>query len=131
MKGFSMGAFNSQKNRAVWFDVPVANLDRAIEFYQAVLAVRVDRLGGDTPCGVIDHQEGNGGCLVEGKEEIGAGGVLVYLNVNGRIRDAIGKVVPQGGSIIHDVHSIAPHGVRAVILDSEGNRVALHSEFDD
>ena len=77
-----------------------------------------------------EHKEGNGGCLVLNKEEIAAGGVMLYLNANGRIRDAVGKVVPNGGSVIQDTHAIGPHGFRAIVLDSEGNRIALHSETD-
>lgn len=126
-----MGGFNSQKNRAVWFDIPVANLDRAAAFYEAILLVGVEkRTYGDFSFGVIDHEDGNGGCLIPSKEEIASGGVLVYLNVNGRIREAISRVVPHGGTVIEDVQSIEPHGFRAVILDSEGNRMALHSETD-
>ena len=126
-----MSDFNSQNNRAVWFDIPVADLDRAANFYRAVLGVRVDKeTFGDFSLGVIEHEGGNGGCLVLNKEEIAAGGVLLYLNANGRIRDAVSKVVPNGGSVIQDTHSIGPHGFRAVVLDSEGNRIALHSETD-
>ena len=33
--------FNSKNNRAVWFDIPVADLDRAKEFYEAVLNIQV------------------------------------------------------------------------------------------
>jgi uncharacterized protein len=126
-----MGEFNSKYNRAVWFDVPVTNMDRAITFYSAVLAVRVDKESfGDTSIGVIEHHDGNGGCLVNDEAEIGAGGVLIYLNVDGRIRDAVEKVLPHGGTVVKPVHSIGPHGFRAVVLDSEGNRVALQSNTD-
>ena len=126
-----MSNFNSQRNRAVWFDIPVADLDRAANFYRAVLGVGVTKdTYGDFSFCVIEHNEGNGGCLVLNKEEIAAGGVMLYLNANGRIRDAVGKVVSNGGSVVHDTHAIGPHGFRAVILDSEGNRVALHSETD-
>jgi uncharacterized protein len=126
-----MSEFNSQNNRAVWFDIPVADLDRAVNFYRAVLGVRIDKQTfGDVSLGVIEHENGIGGCLVLNKEEITAGGVLLYLNVNGRIRDAVSKVVPNGGSVIQDTHSIGPHGFRAVVLDSEANRIALHSETD-
>jgi len=126
-----MSGFNSQNNRAVWFDIPVADLDRAASFYRAVLGVGVtkDTFGDFSFC-VIEHRDGNGGCLVLNKEEIAAGGVLLYLNANGRIRDAMSKVVPNGGSVIQDTHPIGPHGFRAVVLDSEGNRIALHSETD-
>lgn len=126
-----MSDLNSKHNRAVWFDIPVADLDRAARFYRAVLAVGVDKeTYGDFSFCVIEHRDGNGGCLVLNKAEIAAGGVLLYLNANGRIREAVSKVVPGGGSIIQDTHSIGPHGFRAVVLDSEGNRIALHSETD-
>jgi uncharacterized protein len=125
-----MSNFNSV-NRAVWFDIPVSNLDRAAAFYSAVLnvAVNLDSFNG-IAFGVIEHHEGNGGCLVINESDISAGGVLLYLNVNGRIRDAVLKVGQNGGSVLKPVHAIGPHGFRAVVLDSEGNRVALHSESD-
>ncbi len=126
-----MSDFNSKYNRAVWFDIPVADLDRSAAFYSAVLGVRVTKESfGEMSFCVIEHQDGNGGCLVLNEAEIAAGGVLLYLNVDGRIKDAVSKVVPHGGSVTKPVHSIGPHGFRAVILDSEGNRIALHSMSD-
>jgi predicted enzyme related to lactoylglutathione lyase len=126
-----MTKFNSDYNRAVWFDIPVADLERATEFYRAVLAIKIGiESFGDMKLAIFEHKDGNGGCLVPNKAEITAGGVLVYLNVNGRIRHAVSQVVPRGGSVVQDVHAIGPHGFRAVVLDSEGNRVALHSETD-
>jgi predicted enzyme related to lactoylglutathione lyase len=87
-----MGDFNSKYNRAVWFDIPVVDLDRAAAFYSAVLGigVRKESFGDFTFC-VLDHQNGNGGCLVKDEAEISAGGVLLYLNVDGRIQDAVSK----------------------------------------
>jgi len=126
-----MGDFNSQYNRVVWFDIPVTDLDRAAAFYAAVLGVRVNKeTFGDSSIGVIEHRDGNGGCLVPDQEEIASGGVLIYLNVDGRLRDAVNQVVPHGGTVLKPTHSIGPHGYRAIILDSEGNRVALHSNTD-
>jgi uncharacterized protein len=126
-----MGDFNSKHNRAVWFDIPVADLDRGAWFYAAVLGVGVNKEGrGEFAFCVIDHQDGNGGCLCLNPQEIAAGGVLIYLNVDGRIRDAVAQVVPHGGTVIQQIHSIGPHGFRAIVLDSEGNRIALHSNTD-
>jgi hypothetical protein len=126
-----MSDFNSQRNRAVWFDIPVADLDRAAKFYREVLNIGVSKeTYGEVSFCILEHHEGNGGCLVLSKAEIAAGGVLIYLNVNGRIRDAVGKVQPNGGSVVQEIRSIGPHGFRAVVLDSEGNRIALHSETD-
>ena len=128
-----MTDFNQQHNRVVWFDLPVVDLERASGFYRAVLAceVAVDSFG-DAQFGVLEHSEGNGGCLVPmGKDGIaGDRGPLLYFNVEGRIRDAVSQVVEHGGEIVQDVHTIGPHGHRALVLDSEGNRVALHSMVD-
>jgi predicted enzyme related to lactoylglutathione lyase len=127
-----MSDLNSRQNRVVWFDIPVENLDRAQAFYAAVLGVKVQReqFDGYSFC-VIEHGEGNGGCLVPGTESISAtAGILVYLNVDGRIRDACTQVGKLGGRIIEATHPIGPHGFRAIVVDSEGNRIALHSTAD-
>ena len=127
-----MGDWNYQHNRAVWFDIPVADLDRAQVFYSAVLGVGVSKESfGETSFGVIDHQDGNGGCLVISPNEVAAdAGMLLYFNTDGRIRDALAQTEKHGGSIVEPLHSIGPHGFRAIVLDSEGNRIALHSRDD-
>jgi hypothetical protein len=127
-----MSDFNSRNNRVVWFDIPVEDLDRAQAFYAAVLGVKVHReqFEGYSFC-VIDHAEGNGGCLVPGKESISStAGILVYMNVDGRICDACAQVVKHRGRIVEETHAIGPHGFRAIVVDSEGNRIALHSTTD-
>ena len=127
-----MSDFNSLHNRVVWVDIPVVDLDRATRFYAAVLGVPVgqEEYGG-FKFSVIDHHDGNGGCLVIKPEEISATqGILIYLNADHRIRDAVAKAEANGGRLIEPIHGIGPHGFRAVIIDSEGNRVALHSTDD-
>ena len=126
-----MSDYNARHNRVVWFDIPVGDLDRAGAFYAAVLGVGVTKEAfSDVTFCVIEHKDGNGGCLVKSPDEVSAVGVMIYLNVNGRIRDAVAKVRTHGGGLVEDVHSIGPHGYRAIVLDSEGNRVALHSDTD-
>lgn len=127
-----MSDFNSQNNRAVWFDIPVADLDRAAVFYNAVLDIKVskEQFDGYTFC-VLDHQDGNGGCLMENELEVTSNsGILVYMNVDKRIRDAVAQVTQHGGKVVQEIHSIGPHGYRAIVVDSEGNRIALHSTED-
>ena len=126
-----MTELNSLKNRVVWVDIPVADLDRAQKFYAAVLGIPVHKEQfGDFVFCILDHQDGNGGCLVLNAEEVSAKGPLIYLNVDGRIRDAVAKVEADGGKVTTPIHAIGPHGFRAVVSDSEGNRVALHSRSD-
>ncbi len=127
-----MSDLNSLHNRAVWFDIPVADLDRASSFYATVLAIPVHQQQFEQfKFAVLDHKEGNGGCLVLKEREISSTqGILVYLNVDQRIRQAVSLVEGVGGKILEPIHSIGPHGFRALILDSEGNRLALHSQTD-
>ena len=127
-----MSNFNAEKNRAVWIDIPVADLDRARAFYSAVLAIEVhrDEYDGNAFC-VLDHKDGNGGCLISDEQAISADrGILVYLNAEGRIRDTVSHVAALGGRVLQPIHAIGPHGYRAIVRDSEGNRIALHSTVD-
>ena len=50
--------------------------------------------------------------------------MLVYLNAQGRLDEAIAAVESSGGKVLQPKHQIGPYGFRAVVLDSEGNRVA-------
>ena len=119
-------------DRVVWFDLPVADLERASRFYGAVLGIKVSQeSGGGFKFAVLEHgPQGNGGCLVPKANEVSAAGILVYMNVDGRIRDAVKEAEKHGGRVVEKITGIGPHGFRAVILDSEGNRVALHSNKD-
>ncbi len=118
-------------NQVVWFDVPVTDLDRAIKFYSAVLgaAVKKEVLPGGS-IGILPHEEKTiGGCLVQCTDgnHPSSQGPLLYLNAQGRLDQAVAAVAPNGGKVLEPKHSIGPYGFRALIVDSEGNRVALHS----
>lgn len=118
-------------NQIVWCDIPVLDLDRAVRFYSAVLGqtVKKQEFPGAT-VGILPHHEGEvGGCLtVSGEERASDKGILIYLNANGRLDDALAAVLVHGGQIVQEKHPIGPFGFRAIILDSEGNRIALHSD---
>jgi predicted enzyme related to lactoylglutathione lyase len=68
------------------------------------------------------------GCLFTKEGEVPSDrGMLVYLNAQGRLDQAVAAVEANGGKVLQPKHQIGPHGFRAVVLDSEGNRLALHS----
>ncbi len=119
-------------DRVSWFDMPVADLDRAISFYSAVLDCEISREEATSgEIGVISHADGEiAGCLFR-KEGYppSAEGALIYMNVNGRLPQVLDLVRTHGGEVLRDYHAISPWGYRAIILDSEGNRVALHSFY--
>jgi predicted enzyme related to lactoylglutathione lyase len=118
-------------NQIVWCDIPATDLERAIRFYSVVLgaAVKKEDLPG-AAIGVLPHDDGEvGGCLfLSDNERPSDRGVMIYLNCNGRLDDAIVAVASNGGKVLQPKHQIGPFGFRAIILDSEGNRVALHSD---
>jgi predicted enzyme related to lactoylglutathione lyase len=118
-------------NQFVWVDIPVVDLNRAIRFYSAVLGGPVSREGGPGFFfGLLPHADnGVSGCLYQPGADNGPShrGPLVYLNAAGRLHEAVRAAKEQGGSVVQQVHQIGEHGWRAIILDSEGNRVALHS----
>ena len=121
------------KNAFVWVDIPVGDLDRAMAFYSAVIGEAVSPI--DHPgfrFALFPHADKSvSGCLItphDAQNGPGIGGPLVYLNVDGRMADAVAAVTAHGGQVVQDVHQIDAHGFRAVVIDSEGNRVAFHAQ---
>jgi predicted enzyme related to lactoylglutathione lyase len=118
-------------NTFVWVDIPVLDLDRAIAFYSAVTASPVGRQGGPGFSFGLFRHEGDevGGCLVPAgnASQPSLHGPLVYLGVGGRLDAAVDAALQAGGKVIQAKHAIGPNGWRAVVADTEGNRVALHS----
>jgi hypothetical protein len=121
------------KQNLVWFDIPALDIDRAIRFYSAVLARPIAKEDfGDVPTGIFPTADGGQqGCVVLVKDfKPSADGIMIYFDVNGRLKDAVAAVRANGGTVQQDIHSIGQYGFRAEVLDSEGNCIALHSETE-
>jgi len=89
---------------------------------------------GGVKYGLLPHEEQNAaGCLCVNSDTAGTenkpsqNGPLIYLSVEDRLDDAVKAVRANGGKILDEKTQIGPHGFRAVIVDSERNRLALHS----
>ncbi len=112
----------------VWVDIPCRDLDRAVKFYGAVLARLIDQPSPELA--ILPHtQDTVGGCLflADAENEPSAKGPLIYVNVGKRLEEATAEVNNYGGKVLKEPHPIGPHGWRSVVIDSEGNRIALHS----
>ncbi len=79
--------------------------------------------------GVISSDEGAvSGCIFKSDEvKPSDHGALLYFNVNGRLDEAVSAAEECDGTIKEPPHAIGEFGHRAIVIDSEGNRIALHS----
>ncbi len=121
-------------NAISWFEIPASDLNRAQKFYETLFNIQLiplDMPGSKMRMFPIDNPEtGIGGAIVESDfhKPSSSDGTLVYLNGNPDVQIALDNVEAAGGSIVVPKTEISPeHGFMAVIIDSEGNRIALHS----
>lgn len=117
------------KSAINWFELPVADMDRAVGFYEALLGARLSRLEmGGAEIALLPHEDGVGGALVRNQGyEPTDGGPVVYLSCGDDLSPALGRVEPGGGEVLLPKTSVGDHGFCAWFRDSEGNRVGLHS----
>ncbi len=119
-------------NAINWFEIPAKKIDRAISFYETVLDLKINLVPHPTKkYGVFtaDMEKGHiGGALAEGEDcEPSMTGSLVYLNGGDDLSFPLSKVEKAGGKIVMPKTSIGDNGFIAHFIDTEGNKVALHS----
>jgi hypothetical protein len=119
------------KSALSWFEIPVVDMERAVKFYEGVLktSLRRENFFGTDNAVFKTEEPGVGGALIrQEKVRPQQEGTLVYLNLNGQLDAAIGRVQGAGGAVLLPKTSIGEMGDIAIIRDSEGNRVGFHSE---
>lgn len=124
-----------KNNMVGWFEIPVSNMGRAIAFYEEVFDVTMNHqhMGPLEMAWFPFKEDGSGspGSLVYHKDfyKPSADGVLIYLTAHsGDLENELSKVESAGGKILQHKKQISEeYGFMALIIDSEGNRVALHS----
>lgn len=117
-------------NTVVWFDIPVTDLTRAMKFYSSVLQIDMQPMEmGPAKMAFFPFQpEEASGSLLQSKDAHPSDkGSVVYLNGGEDLSESLGRVESAGGKILQEKTSIGEHGFIAYFLDTEGNRVALHS----
>jgi hypothetical protein len=121
------------KNALNWFEIPVADFERAQAFYARIFDFEMHE---NTMAGVRmgfflfdPEQAGIGGAIVTGERYTPSdSGTMVYLNGGSDLKIVLDRIETAGGSIVMGKTQISPEiGYMALFLDTEGNRVALHS----
>jgi uncharacterized protein len=118
-----------------WFEIPVLDMNRAINFYQTMSGTALRREPFGAPGEELAVFEAGGEGSVQGAlllrkgAQPGTTGTIVYLNAAPSIDAWLGRVVPAGGTIPFPKMALTDgNGFIAHIIDSEGNRVGLHTE---
>ncbi|NND26214.1 MAG: VOC family protein [Flavobacteriaceae bacterium] len=122
-----------EHNMVGWFEVPSIDINRAKTFYDKVfdINIQIQDFGG-VLMGWFPFAEGKSGAsgsLVqhESYEPSEKKGVLVYFSSED-LSIELGRVEAAGGKVIQSKKQISPDvGFMGLFIDSEGNRMALHS----
>ncbi len=122
-------------NAISWFEIPSTDLMRATKFYETIFSTNLVVM--DMPnirmrlFPIEDMQNGIGGAVVDSggfhKPSV-TDGPLIYLNANPDVEIILSKVEAAGGKIVVPKTPISEEfGFMAIIIDTEGNRIGLHS----
>ena len=119
-------------NAINWFEIPVKNFDEAKKFYETVLDAEMqpmEAMGMKSAFFPADLENGSvGGCIIQGDGYTPSeSGALVYLNGGEDLSVPLAKVESAGGKILLPKTAIGPNGFMAHFVDSEGNKIGLHS----
>ena len=122
-------------NAISWFEIPAIDLARATRFYEAIFdttLVPVDLSNIRMRMfPLTDMENGIGGAVVDSggfHKPSATDGPLIYLNGNPDLQNILDKVIAAGGTIVVPKTAISEaYGRMAIIIDTEGNRIGLHS----
>lgn len=123
------------KSAISWFEIPSKDIDRATKFYEKIFGITLIPM--DMPSirmrmfPVEDQLTDIGGAVVHSDgfhTPSATDGPLIYLNGNPDVQQVLDRVEDAGGTITIPKTEISPdYGFMAVIIDTEGNRIGVHS----
>lgn len=125
-----------QHNVVGWFELPVTDMARAMKFYHTVFgyALESQQFGQEEMAWFpwVDNGMGASGSLVKNEQRYkpSADGAVVYFSSPSEdLTNELGKVVEAGGKVLLEKTLITEGiGYMCLLLDSEGNRIAIHSK---
>ena len=122
---------NKKDNYITWFEIPATNFERAVNFYNQIFQIELltNEMNGYSMA-YFPTKEGAGGAIICGEGSFPSDkGPLIYLNGGNDLNDVLSKVESSGGRVLMQKQQInAEAGCFALFIDSEGNKLALHSK---
>jgi len=122
---------NAMKSFISIFEIPATDISRAVNFYQEILGINIEKM--EFPkmkMGIFPYegQRVTGVIMKAAGYKPSANGVTIYLNGGTNLQIILDKVEKNGGEIIvpKSLHA-DESGYYAIFLDSEGNKIGLHS----
>ena len=121
-------------NSLNWFEIPASDINRAKAFYETIFGIEMPVMSMmGMEMAMFPGEEGSGkasGCLCQSPFlKPSQEGSVIYLNANPDMSDVIARIESAGGTVAMPKTMITPEvGHMAFFIDTEGNRVALHSQ---
>ncbi|WP_062053550.1 VOC family protein [Aquimarina longa] len=119
------------KNYISLFEIPATDISRAVNFYQAILGINIEKM--EIPgieMGVFPYEDQIiTGVIMKGEGyKPSADGVTMYLNGGDNLQTILDKIEKNGGKILMQKTAHADEsGFFALFLDTEGNKLGLNS----
>ena len=114
-----------------WFDIPALDFGRAVRFYETVLGCKLNQenmLGAQLAMFPAKPGEATGAIMAREGLVPGPGGTTIYLKAGNDLAPALARVAAAGGKVVFPKTFIKEgFGYFAIMVDSEGNSVGLHS----
>jgi predicted enzyme related to lactoylglutathione lyase len=113
-----------------WFEIPAINFQQAVAFYNNIFKMEMEKnFEGNYAMAFFPANKGIGGAIVAGPGSTPSDtGTLIYLNAGKDLTQVLKRIEPAGGRIIMSKTLINKEsGYFALFIDSEGNKLALHS----
>ncbi len=114
-----------------WLEIAATDLERAKDFYAKVFNLEfqfVEMPDNKMYMFGAPGQTGSAGCLVHSPDnKPSADGTIIYFTCE-NVENEVKKVEASGGKVIVPKTDIGEFGFFAQFIDTEGNRIGLHSE---
>lgn len=113
------------------FEIPATEISRAVDFYQAILDIKIEKMDmQEMQMGIFPYEgQAVPGVIIQAEGyNPSADGVTIYLNGGDNLQAILDKVEKNGGKILipKTLHA-DESGYFSIFLDSEGNKMGLHS----